>query len=359
MPTINYEEALAELERLFAIAEDRFRRNPAPQEPERAVAALRTLFATPVQSYREALLGCCIARILDDTIDIRLPYANQGAAAYNGRTLDERVINPFLHRLEIPASKGPFLAAFRRNVSFTRETRRGLRDIAAYDAMLEYIELLQAADKEMQRELTILLLQFFIALRENSNVTLARIERLSLDQQHRLIEALLDTPSRGLLPVLLAVALLQTINECYDLGWEIEWQRINVADQARDAGGDITIRKNGAIHFAIEVTERPVERARVISTFNSKISRYAIRDYLFLITREPAEDAKEASQQYFGQGHEVNFLHIKVWIVHILGTIGSDGRQLFTHKFLSLLDEKSVPATLKVRWNALIREIFS
>ncbi len=356
MSAIDYDEARAELERLFALAEDRFRQNPEPQGPATAIAAARVLFKSSVQSYRESLLGCCLARIIDDSIDIRLPYINQGAAAYNGRTLDERVINPFLHTREIPASKGPFLATFRRNVDFTEETRRGLRDIAGYDAMLNYIALLRAADtKNDQRELTIVLLHFFVVLRDASNVTLARIARLSLDQQRRLIEALLETPSGGLLPVLLAVALLQTVDECHALGWDIAWQGINVADRANGAGGDITVLKNGETHLAIEVTERPVERSRVVSTFNTKISRNAIRDYLFLVTREPPADAKEAAGQYFGQGHDVSFLDIRTWIVQVLGTIGTDCRQLFTRKFLDLLGERSVPAALKVRWNALVQ----
>jgi len=241
-------------------------------------------------------------------------------------------------------------------VSFTEETRRGLRDTAVDDAMLAFIELLRAAGtQDEQRELAILLLHFFVALRDASNVTLARIARLSLDQQRRLVEALLDTPSGGLLPVLLAVALFQTLNECHALGWEVEWQGINVADRASGAGGDITIKKDGETHLAIEVTERTVERARVVSTFNTKISRNAIRDYLFLVTREPPADAKEAAGQYFGQGHDVSFLDIKTWIFQVLGTIGTDCRQLFTRKFLDLLDQRTVPAALKVRWNALVQ----
>lgn len=337
MPAIDYAEAEAELQRLFAVAEDQFRHDPNPQGPAAAVAAARILFASSVQSYREALLGCCIARVLDDEIDICLPYINQGNAAYNGRTLDERVINPFLHAHEIPASKGPFLATFRRNVSFTRETGRGLRDTAGYDAMLAYIALLRdAASRDSRRALTILLLYFFIALRDASHVTLARIARLSLDQQHRLVDALLATPSGGLLPVLLAVALFQTLNACHGLDWAIQWQGINVADRASGAGGDITICKDEKILLAVEVTERPVERARVVSTFNTKISRHAIRDYLFLVTREPSADARNAAGQYFAQGHDVSFLDIKTWIVHVLGTIGTDCRQLFTQKIPGL-----------------------
>lgn len=358
MPAINYDDAKTKLDYLFNKAEERFRENPEPVGSEDAISAAKALFASSVQSYREALLGCCLARIMDESIDIRLPYMNQGEGSYNGRTLDERVINPFLHSHEIPASKGPFLASFRRSVKFTPETGEGLRDGVGYKAMLDYIDMLRAATTvEAREELAILLLHFFVALRNASNITLARIARLSLDQQQYLVDELLNTPSGGLLPVLLAVALFQTLNECHNLGWEIEWQGINVADRASGAGGDITIRKDEETHLAIEVTERTVERARVVSTFNTKISRNAIKDYLFLVTREPPDEAREAAGQYFGQGHDISFLNIRSWIIQVLGTIGTDCRQLFTRKFLALLDQNSVPAALKVRWNALVQDL--
>jgi len=48
------------------------------------------------------LIGCALARLHDDEIDITKPYMNQGDDAFNGRTLDERVVNPFLQENEIP-----------------------------------------------------------------------------------------------------------------------------------------------------------------------------------------------------------------------------------------------------------------
>jgi hypothetical protein len=74
------------------------------------------LFATNVRAYREALMGCAIARFQDRAINIRLPYINQGQNAFNGRTLDERAVNPFFQEHRVPSSRGPYLAAFRRSV---------------------------------------------------------------------------------------------------------------------------------------------------------------------------------------------------------------------------------------------------
>ena len=96
--------------------------------------SVETLFSARTQSYREALLGCAIARNLNSAINLRHPYMNHGDGAFNGRTLDERVVNPFLQDRLALVSRGPYLATFRRSVKFIPETRSGLRDQAGYDA---------------------------------------------------------------------------------------------------------------------------------------------------------------------------------------------------------------------------------
>jgi hypothetical protein len=98
--------------------------------------------------------------------------------------------------------------------------------------------------------------------------------------------------------------------------WEIDYQGINVADAASGVGGDITITHEGKIVFAAEVTERPLERARIVATFNTKIAPNGIEDYLFFVRSETlADDARQQARQYFAQGHEVNFLEIKNWVL--------------------------------------------
>ena len=101
------------------------------------IGAADVLFASATQSYREALLGCGLAPLLDRSKNIRHPYASHSTDAFNGRTLDEQVINPFLHDRMIPASKGPYLATFRRSVKFIPETAQGLRDKIGYQSVLD------------------------------------------------------------------------------------------------------------------------------------------------------------------------------------------------------------------------------
>jgi len=274
------------------------------------------------------------------------------------RTLDEAVVNPFLHEKRIPASRGPFLSAFRRSVPFLPATRAGLRDKVGFDALLVIIDYINDAetDEELLAVLRYALYRFF-ELRHASDVPLTKLQRISLEQYDALIEGLLATPSGGRFPVMLVEAAFTAIREAFGLEWTIEVQGINVADRPAGAGGDITIRKGESVLLAAEITERPVERDRVIATFQTKIAPQGIEDYLFFIREGVAEDVMRQARQYFAQGHEINFLNLRNWLVTILATIGTSGRAAFNHVLVEKLEAADTPATLKVVWNELIARI--
>jgi hypothetical protein len=307
------------------------------------------LFRSNTQAYREVLVGCAIARIQDRSINVRLPYVKQAQDAYNGRTLDERVVNPFFRDNRIPSSYGPYLGVFRRSVAFTEGTREGLRDKTAYDALLALIEYLQSTQDDGQlRGFLRHLLFRFAQLREAASIPLTRLQRISLEQYDTLVTGLLTAPSGGRFPVLLVLAAFRAIRDFFGVDWTVEFQGINVADAAAGAGGDITVRSGERVLLAAEITERPVDRNRVVATFNTKIAPSAIEDYLFLVRLADLDEAARAqARHYFAQGHEVNFLDIKDWILMSLATMGTRGRALFNRNLMELLDEPDVPRPLK------------
>jgi hypothetical protein len=358
MASLDYDRARELLTTLFAEAETAYANgNPPAVEPDVDKAA-EALFRSPTQSYREVLLGCGLVRLLDRSVNIRLPYVNQGTEAFNGRTLDERVVNPFLHDRRIPSSKGPYLAVFRRSVELRPETAGGLRDKAGYEAMMRYMDALETATEAKARVLVLNLLYHFLVMREAAEIPLSRISRLSLEQYGELMASLLQVPSGGLIPVLLVVAMLRTIKECYTLKWEIRFQDINVADKAAGMVGDVTVREGTKVLMAIEVTERAIDEARVVSTFNTKIVEAGIEDYLFVYTHaQPGEHARVVARTYFSQGHEINFLQVQEWIINNLGTIGAKCRAMFTQQLLTLLETQRVPAKIKVAWNDSLKRI--
>lgn len=361
MAAIDYDAARALLLQLLDEAKLRHENTGSSLSSTALSTALDALFTSRTQSYREVLLGCGLARILDQSIDIRLPYIQQGAAAFNGRTLDEIVVNPILQEQLIPCSKGPYLATFRRNVSFVVDTEQGLRDKKGYRSLLDWLAALEIAKKKQAQELLINVLQRFLVLRDQSNVQVAKIGKLSLDQLTALVDALLKTKSGGLLPVLLVVAMLRAIKLRYSLDWNIESQGINVADKASGASGDITVRgANGDVVLAIEVTERPIEQARVVATFNTKIVNAGIEDYLFIHTQaSPDANARRVAQNYLKQGHEINFVQVGLWVENNLATAGAKGRTEFIKAMVSLLEDRSVPASSKLSWNEIVKATIS
>lgn len=356
---VDYSSARYLLDTTFAEVEACLLQGTVPEVDKRVQDACDLIFSSRTQAYREVLLGCLIVRIQDKSINLRQPYLDQGPKAYSGRSIDERVVNPFLHDKRIPSSRGPYLSVFRRSVQFHATTRTGLKDKAGYDAFLDLIACIERlSDDAALRQLLKYVLYRFARLREEADVPIARLQRISLEQYDAIISGLLATPSGGRLPVLLVVATFLTIKQAFQLDWDIQWQGINVADTASGAGGDVTIMSQGQVLLSAEVTERMLDRPRIVATFNSKISPAGIEDYLFFVrSATPTDEARQQARQYFAQGHEVNFLDIRQWILMVLATLGHRGRAAFNETLLKLLSAPEVPRSIKVHWNGLIGEI--
>jgi hypothetical protein len=361
MASLYYDGARKLLEETFAVAEGDLLRGAPPAINKPIASQCQVLFRTSVQAYREVLLGCLIARMQDKSIDIRQPYVGQGPKAFNGRTLDERAVNPFLHDKHIPSSRGPYLSVFRRSVLFDESTRSGLRDKAGYDALLGVLSYVEAtSSRKALKSLLHYLLFKFAELREAAHVPVSRLRRISLEQCGILISGLLAVASGGRFPVMLVLATFSAVREFFGLNWEIESQGINVPDEASGAGGDVTIRADDKIVLAAEVTERPVDRSRVVATFNTKIAPTAIEDYLFLVKHANQDaGALEQARQYFSQGHDVNFIEIQKWIVMTLATLGRKGRETFIGDLARRMDAEDVPKSVKMAWNDVIATITS
>ena len=358
MPIIDYDASRSALQKRLADVETRLLNGQEPKLAAALAPHFSTVFESKTTAYREVLLGCILARMSDRSIDIRKPYVNQGRDAYNGRTLDERVVNPFLREARIPASTGPYLNVFRRSVVFDENTRAGLKDKNGYDSFLAILKYLSVRDDmSALNEILEYTLYKFVQLRDAAKIPLIRLQRISLEQYRVLIEGLLSAQTGGRFAVMLTEATFRAIKETYGLDWTIEVQGINVADKSAGAGGDITIRKGTTTLLAVEITERPLERSRVVATFQAKIAPNGIDDYLFIL-RDPVDElVLQQARQYFSQGHEINFLEIQNWIRVVLSTLGKSGREAFSRALLEMLDARNVPTSLKVAWNIQIASI--
>ena len=356
---VPYEEHRLTLEGSFARAEQALIRNDPPNVGADFAAATDVVFSSSTQAYREVFLGCLLARIVDRTRNIRLPYIGMGPEAFSGRQLDEQVINPFFRTHVIPSSKGPYLSVFRRQVRFDETTAAGVRDKNGYQALLKLISVVESTDDDA----TLVgyfeyALYRFALLREQARVDLVGIERLSLSQYQHLVSHLLERQSGGLFPLLIVLATIEGIVRRFYVPWQVEHQDINVADAASGALGDITIREYGTSLLSIEVTERPVDVSRVQATFREKIVARNVPDYVFFVhLARIDEPAKHQAERYFAQGYEVNFVDIREWVNSSLVTIGSRGRKDFQELMLAHLAAIGVPKALKVMWNEEMERI--
>lgn len=351
--------AWEELEATLDVAQGDFVAGVIPDVPRAFGDPRDSVFRSPSGSYREVLPGFCLAKLQNPSVDLRLPYTSHGANSYNGRTLDTRVVNPFLNQNRFPAGKSPYLAVFRRQFRFIPENREQLRDKDGYDNLLNCLDYLQScATDEQVRQALVYVIWKFIRLRETSELALSRLRRISLTQYDRLIERLIATKSGGRLPVFLIQATLHALNQRFALGWTIDVQGINVADRSAGAPGDVVVRRGAEVVLAAEVTEREVDQNRVVTTFNTKVAPHALEDYIFFVTRNIQPDAAlRQMQAYFAQGHEISFVEIRGWMAQVLVLLGKTGREHFNAALFDLLTAPDTPNLVKAAWNEAVDEI--
>ena len=355
---LDYEKACRFLLSAIDAAEQEALKGDPERPPKHPLGRpLDTLFSSDTKAFREGLVGCVLARLCDPSVDATKPYVKHGDHSYNGRTLDEKVVNPTLRDRQIPISKAPFLSTLRRGVRFTRGMERGVRDQKAFTAFIKVVGYVNRADGTSLRDLLFDLCGRFIGLREAANVTVAKLQRISHEQYSSLIDGLLGIPSGGRFPVFLVDALFHAIRDVFGLDWKIVVQGINVSDEASGVGGDVEIWSEDTLVLAVEITERQVSKGRVQAIFQSKISPASIQDYLFLVTTDADTDAIAQARRYFNQGHEVNFVNLKAYILMTLVSVGVNGRQRFNRILTNRVEDQGTPTTLKVEWNAEITKL--
>jgi hypothetical protein len=349
---VNNEQALGILDEVFGLAEQSFREGETPALAEEPAKAIARLFKSETQAYREALIGCAIAHIVDPKIDVRLPATELGIDAFSGRSLADKVVTPFMRSREVPVSTSPYLSSLRGGARFEPGGEpRIQRDQHGFLALCKAVDYLRGLDETGALHFLHHLLWRFVELRESGTIALRRIAKPNLSQLAVLISGLMELRSGGRIPSFLAIALFQTISECHKLGWEIDFQGINVADKFTGAVGDITVRKDGEVVLGVEITERTVEKDRVALVFKQKVSPGNVRDYLFISTAQPADEAVNVARNYTAVGHEMNFVQLKDWLLNNLATLGPDCRTLFQNKLADLVGSLETPAELKVAWN--------
>lgn len=315
------------------------------------------VFSSASQSYREALLGCVLARSIDHEINPLHPYIDQSDAAFSGRTLDEKVVNPELQKRRIPASRGPYLAVFRRNVKFVAATVEGLRDKDGYEAFLRILESVTKANAADLQTMLLEVAQRFISAREENDVPLARVRVLPQVAVRSFLGGLVRRQSGGRLPVFVAASVASAVTRTLGLEIVVETQGINVADAARGVAGDLVVRRGSEIILAAEVTERPLDSDRILATHTTKIVPLNLSDYTFLTTNGTVGDITQSLKRLAILGHDVAICDLAEWASHILAFGGARSRAQFLDEMIERLSGPDVPKSVKLAWNDEIAQL--
>jgi hypothetical protein len=355
-----HDQARELIARAFALAEDDFREGKLIELPADVKAAIDRMFASKTQAYREALVGCAVTRLVDESIDVRYPATAYGEKSFSGRSISDQVVAPFLQSKRVPVSVSPYLSSLRGGAKLVPGGQpRIQRDQPGFDALVSVVEYLTEAKPEETKTLLRRLLREFIQLRESADIGLKRTARPSLAQLDQIASQLLKVKSGGRLPSFLSIAMFQALSDRFDLKWDVEFQGINVADKFTGAVGDVTIKKDGVIVLGIEITERPIGKARVSLVFEDKVSKSGLTDYLFVTTAKPQDEAFQAARNYTAVGNDMNFVDLTAWLHHLLATIGPSGRLHFQDRLIAQIAETGVPAELKLAWNDALEAAIS
>ena len=355
----DFEAAKRTLEAAYEEATSLFYAKASPDVSKGIQDACRPMFTSNTQAFREVALGLCLVRLLDRKADLAKPYTTLPGGTFSGRTVDERVVNPFLRRQRIPCTKGPYLSVFRRSVSIVEDTGLGIRDQEGYLGLLTLVELLQKEGNQKQlHQILTYLLWLFIGLREESDISLIRYGRLSLAQVQALANYLLSQKSGGYWPLALVVANTKALSDILGLNWEVCYQQLNTADKPSGASGDVSIQKNGETLLVMEVTERSVEESRVVETFETKIAGRDLPTYLFMVRLDrTSAEALEAAKPYFAQGAELVFLDIQDWIHNTQALIGLPGHLAFQDRMIEQINSDKIAKAQRAQWNDAMQNL--
>lgn len=187
--------------------------------------------------------------------------------------------------------------------------------------------------------------------------------RISLVQTENIVSRFLQQGSGGEKPLIVATALMRAFNERVSLFSRIESQKINQADVASGAPGDILCyqdRSDGEfLQLAVEVKDRKLTITELDSTIG-KARRSRLTEILF-VTRGINETEKEEIASRIGrewaQGTNVYDSTLQDLIRAIFPIAGEKCRIDFLREVGNEIDEKASQPDLKSEWSDLLNSL--
>jgi DNA adenine methylase len=282
-----------------------------------------------------AMLACCLAKILDPSIDIRKPYTEiKDSDSYSGRTIDETHIGPFITKHDLPANQTTawLTPAFRTNSSVLKPgVKLGGTPAKLYETVIQLLNDVYQGRVSPEDTLILMLEEMLTLKYERENRLAEMIEEigsaeekipLSSEEIVSLIQQHLESPRSSRLPVLVVTAAYQAAKD--NLGETVKaLYSHNAPDLQTGALGDveITLQGSNGVITSYEMKGKEVKKGD-IDVAISKINSYdgIIDNYIFITTEEADDDVEEYAQSMYRPlgGIEIAILDCLGFIKHFL-----------------------------------------
>ena len=184
------------------------------------------------------------------------------------------------------------------------------------------------------------------------------LTRISLEQTLYLVGRLLESSREGEHGMSLAAALFTVIGRRFGLWNEVFRLTSTTADKASGMVGDLECRKDGQLVYAVEVKERLLTLADVVS-FDEKLSRSRLHEALINAPGVHSFDAGEVNNRIrlmWGRGINLYRLTIGELVSVTMGLAGEDARLEFIFRVGNQLDEYARPSG-RAAWRDLLTSI--
>lgn len=185
-----------------------------------------------------------------------------------------------------------------------------------------------------------------------------RLTRISLAQTLFLVERLIDSSREGEHGMSLAAALFEVIGSNFGLWEEVVRQASTTADRASGMIGDLECRQNGKLVYAVEVKERTIRLADVVS-FDEKLSHGELTEAMINAPGVHSSDTDEVGNRIrlmWGRGINLYNATIEQLVSVTLSLAGEDARLRFVTEVGKQLDEFARPSG-KAAWRDLLKSI--
>ena len=193
------------------------------------------------------------------------------------------------------------------------------------------------------------------------NITYAVPNRISAEQCESAYGQFIAPASGGEAPLIAATALFRIIGRRFGLFDEVTRQRINEADAASGAPGDIQCYRGTPpqIMLSVEVKDREL----TLLDLNASIAKARQAEVTELLFTAPAvndadlENAAARIRDEWAQGTNIYRLSLTELLHVVLALVGEDARVALTREIGEEINASATQPSLRTRWASILETI--